>query len=289
VALFVCWAVYPLVLTLLSLGCGLLLERIAGPLPGVLLVPAGLAVVIVVASLLTADAATAKAVAPVTVVLGVLGFVLSARRATRVDWWAAGSALAVFAVFAAPIVLSGSATFAGYITLDDTASFLAMTDRVMGHGRDLAGLAPSTYQRVLDVNLKGEWLCAQAVARRLVAEGKPGAIVNIASIQAGMALPGRTHYAPSKRGVEALTRNLAAELAPHNIRVNCINPGLIATDMTAWVMQDPQILPIILDKIPLHRAGDPDEIAKVAVFLASDDASYVTGQCLYVDGGWIVT
>ncbi len=145
------------------------------------------------------------------------------------------------------------------------------------------------YQRVLDVNLKGEWLCAQEVVRRLVAAHKPGAIVNIASIQAGMALPGRSHYAPSKRGVEALTRNLAAELAPHQIRVNCINPGLIATDMTDWVMKDPQILPVILDKIPLHRAGEPDEIAKVAVFLASDDASYVTGQCLYVDGGWIVT
>jgi glucose 1-dehydrogenase/3-oxoacyl-[acyl-carrier protein] reductase len=145
------------------------------------------------------------------------------------------------------------------------------------------------YQRVLDVNLKGEWLCAQAVARELVARNRPGAIVNIASIQSGMALPGRTHYAPSKRGVEALTRNLATELAPYNIRVNCINPGLIATDMTAWVMQDPQILPVVLDKIPMKRAGEPDEIAKVAVFLASDDASYLTGQCIYVDGGWIVT
>ena len=145
------------------------------------------------------------------------------------------------------------------------------------------------YQRVLDVNLKGEWLCAQAVARGLVAAGRPGAIVNVGSIQAGMALPGRAHYAPSKRAVEALTRNLAAELAPQRIRVNCINPGLIATDMTAWVMQDPQVLPVILERIPLGRAGAPDEIATVAVFLASDDAAYVTGQCLYVDGGWIVT
>ena len=153
----------------------------------------------------------------------------------------------------------------------------------------LLEMTEEQYQRVLDVNLKGEWLCAQAVARELVAKGKPGAIVNIASIQSGMALPGRSHYAPSKRGVEALTRNLAAELAEHKIRVNCINPGLIATDMTAWVMQDPQILPIILDKIPMKRAGEPDEIAKVVVFLASDDASYVSGQCLYVDGGWVVT
>jgi glucose 1-dehydrogenase/3-oxoacyl-[acyl-carrier protein] reductase len=153
----------------------------------------------------------------------------------------------------------------------------------------LLEMTEEQYQRVLDVNLKGEWLCAQAVARELVGKGKPGAIVNIASIQSGMALPGRSHYAPSKRGVEALTRNLAAELAEHKIRVNCINPGLIATDMTAWVMQDPQILPIILDKIPMKRAGEPDEIAKVVVFLASDDASYVSGQCIYVDGGWVVT
>jgi NAD(P)-dependent dehydrogenase (short-subunit alcohol dehydrogenase family) len=150
-------------------------------------------------------------------------------------------------------------------------------------------LTEAQYQRVLDVNLKGEWLCAQAVTRRLVAESKSGAIVNIASIQSGMALPGRSHYAPSKRGVEALTRNLAAELAPNNIRVNCINPGLIATDMTAWVLQNPEILPVVLNLIPMKRAGDPDEIAKVAVFLASEDASYVTGQCIYVDGGWVVT
>ncbi|HEU5318234.1 MAG TPA: SDR family oxidoreductase, partial [Chloroflexota bacterium] len=153
----------------------------------------------------------------------------------------------------------------------------------------LLEMSEEQYQRVLDVNLKGEWLCAQAVSRELVAKGRPGAIVNIASIQSGMALPGRSHYAPSKRGVEALTRNLAAELAEHNIRVNCINPGLIATDMTAWVMQNKEILPIILDRIPMKRAGEPDEIAKVVVFLASDDASYVSGQCLYVDGGWVVT
>jgi NAD(P)-dependent dehydrogenase (short-subunit alcohol dehydrogenase family) len=153
----------------------------------------------------------------------------------------------------------------------------------------LLEMTEEQYQRVLDVNLKGEWLCAQAVARELVAKGQPGAIVNIASIQSGMALPGRSHYAPSKRGVEALTRNLAAELAPHKIRVNCINPGLIATDMTAWVMQNPEVLPVVLNLIPMKRAGEPDEIAKAVVFFAGDDASYVTGQCLYVDGGWIVT
>jgi glucose 1-dehydrogenase/3-oxoacyl-[acyl-carrier protein] reductase len=120
----------------------------------------------------------------------------------------------------------------------------------------------------------------------MVGAGQGGAIVNIGSVQAGLVLPGRTHYAPAKRAIEALTANLAVELAPHSIRVNCIHPGLIDTDMTAWVMKDPVILPIVLDKIALHRAGAPDEIGRAVVFFASDDASYVTGQSLYVDGGF---
>ena len=150
-------------------------------------------------------------------------------------------------------------------------------------------LTEAEWDRVTAINLKGEWLCAQAAARRMVAQGgsrRGGAIVNIGSVQAGMVLPGRTHYAPTKRAIEALTANMAAELAEHGVRVNCIHPGLIDTDMTAWVMKDPQILPVVLEKIALKRAGRPEEIGRVAVFLASDDASYVTGQSLYVDGGF---
>jgi NAD(P)-dependent dehydrogenase (short-subunit alcohol dehydrogenase family) len=147
-------------------------------------------------------------------------------------------------------------------------------------------LTEAEWDRVTNINLKGEWLCGQAAAKAMVSQGKGGAIVNIGSVQAGMVLPGRTHYAPTKRGLEALTANMAAELAEHRIRVNCIHPGLIDTDMTAWVMKDANILPIVLEKIALKRAGAPEEVGKVAVFLASEDASYVTGQSLYVDGGF---
>jgi len=146
-------------------------------------------------------------------------------------------------------------------------------------------LDDAEWQRVTDVNLKGEWLCSQVVARDWVAQGRSGTIVNIGSVQAGMVLPGRTHYAPTKRGVEALTRNMAAELADYGIRVNCIHPGLFDTDMTQWVMGDAEILPIVLDKIALKRAAQPRELGPAVVFFASDDSSFVTGQCLYVDGG----
>jgi glucose 1-dehydrogenase/3-oxoacyl-[acyl-carrier protein] reductase len=141
--------------------------------------------------------------------------------------------------------------------------------------------------RLTDVNLRGEWLCSQVVCRRLVAAGRAGSIVNIGSIQAGKVLPGRTHYAPAKLAIEALTRNMSAEMTPLGIRINCIHPGLIDTDMTAWVMKQPELLKGVLAQISMGRAGVPREIGKVAAFLSSEEASYVTGQSIYVDGGWV--
>jgi glucose 1-dehydrogenase/3-oxoacyl-[acyl-carrier protein] reductase len=143
------------------------------------------------------------------------------------------------------------------------------------------------WTRLVDVNLRGEWLCSQAFCRRAVGEGRKGSIVLIGSIQAGKVLPGRTHYAPAKLAIEALTRNMSAEMTPLGIRVNCIHPGLIDTDMTAWVMKREDLLPGILAQISVGRAGQPREIGTVAAFFASDDASYLTGQSIYVDGGWV--
>lgn len=147
-------------------------------------------------------------------------------------------------------------------------------------------LTDEQWTRLVDVNLRGAWLCSQVFCRRALETGRKGSIVNIGSIQAAKVLPGRTHYAPTKLGLEALTRNMSAEMTPQGIRVNCVHPGLIDTDMTEWVMKSPDILPLVLAQISLGRAGEPREIGTVAAFFASDEASYLTGQSIHVDGGW---
>ena len=147
-------------------------------------------------------------------------------------------------------------------------------------------LTDEQWTDLVNVNLRGEWLCAQVFCRRVTKADRKGAIINIGSIQAAKVLPGRTHYAPAKAAIETLTRNMSAEMTPLGIRVNCVHPGLIDTPMTEWVMKSPDILPAVLAQISLGRAGEPREIGSVVAFLASDEASYVTGQSLYVDGGW---
>jgi NAD(P)-dependent dehydrogenase (short-subunit alcohol dehydrogenase family) len=148
-------------------------------------------------------------------------------------------------------------------------------------------LTDEQWTRLTDTNLRGNWLCSQVYCRRAIGAQRKGNIVNIGSIQAAKVLPGRTHYAPTKLGLEALTRNMSAEMTPLGIRVNCVHPGLIDTPMTEWVMKSPDILPIVLAQISLGRPGNPREIGNVVAFLASDDASYLTGQSIHVDGGWV--
>ena len=153
--LLVPWLAFPLLLAALSLGCGLLLERASGiRLPGTLLLPSGLAVLVVVALFATANGATARLATPAVVVAAVAGFVLARNRPRpRLDRWALAAGLGAFAVYAAPVVLSGRATFPGYIKLDDDSTFMANLDRAMQHGRNISGLEPSTYLATLQPHL----------------------------------------------------------------------------------------------------------------------------------------
>jgi glucose 1-dehydrogenase/3-oxoacyl-[acyl-carrier protein] reductase len=148
-------------------------------------------------------------------------------------------------------------------------------------------LTDEQWQSVTEVNLKSQWMCAQAFCRQAIKLNRKGAVINIGSIQAARVLPGRTHYAPSKLAIEALTRNISAEVGPQGIRVNCVHPGLIDTPMIRWVLESPDILPAVVGQISLGRPGLPSEVGKTVAFLASDDASYITGQAIYVDGGWV--
>jgi hypothetical protein len=156
-SMFAAWVLYPVVLAALCGGLGLLVDLLCGRrLPGALVVPAGLAAIVVVGELTTATDGTAELTVPLLLALAVLGFGLSLPwRFGRPDPLPIAVAVGVFAVFAAPIVLSGEPTFAGYIKLDDTATWLAMTDRVMEHSRSLAGLEPSSYRATLEFNLAG--------------------------------------------------------------------------------------------------------------------------------------
>lgn len=153
------------------------------------------------------------------------------------------------------------------------------------HGCDFLDLTEEDFDRVLRVNLKGVFLCCQAVARQMVAQGGGGAIVTMSSVNAVMAIPTITPYVVSKGGVNQLTKVMALALADKGIRVNAVGPGSIMTEVFQSVATDRDAMTRILSRTPLGRVGDPDEIAAVAAFLASDDASYVTGQCIYADGG----
>ncbi len=150
----------------------------------------------------------------------------------------------------------------------------------------LTELELDAWQRVIDVNLTGTLLAIQATSTVMLEQGRPGSIVTIASIAARDPLWGSPSYPVSKAGVWMLTKSAARTLAPLGIRVNSIGPGFIDTNMTAAFDQIDELSQGILAATPMGRKGTPDEIASVALFLASDDASYVTGELIHPDGGW---
>jgi NAD(P)-dependent dehydrogenase (short-subunit alcohol dehydrogenase family) len=145
-------------------------------------------------------------------------------------------------------------------------------------------LTEAEWDLVHGVNLRGAFLCAQAVARRLVARGAPGAIVNLASSAAYRSSPRGVHYVASKAGVVGLTRAIALELAPYRIRVNALAPGLTDTAQPRYGHTDAELAEMAR-QVPLGRMGDPDDIAAAAAFLASSDARHITGQVIHVNGG----
>jgi len=150
---------------------------------------------------------------------------------------------------------------------------------------DILSSTLEDFDAVLAVNVRAVFVIGQAVAQALVAAGQPGSIINMSSINAVLAIPGQVPYVTSKGAVNQLTKTMALGLAEHGIRVNAIGPGTIATDILKGVMKDEAARRGVLARTPLKRFGEPDEIGRVAVFLASDDASYMTGQTIYPDGG----
>ena len=192
----------------------------------------------------------------------------------------------------------GSASFIACDT-GDAAQARALIERTVArHGRidvlinnagiftvaDFLDVTEEDFDRVLRTNLKGYFLVGQAAAREMAAAGS-GSIVNMSSVNGVMAIESIAAYVVSKGGVNQLTSVMALALAPKGVRVNAIGPGTILTEMSGAMMTDEAARRRILSRTPMGRVGQPEEIAGIAVFLASDDSSYVTGQVIYADGG----
>jgi len=150
--------------------------------------------------------------------------------------------------------------------------------------KEFLDITEEDWEQTVGVNLNGFFYAGQAAAAQMVKQGF-GNIINMSSINAVVAIPTATPYTVCKGGVLQLTKSMALSLAPHGIRVNAVGPGTIATEMGKTMMSNPAAKKRVLSRTPLGRPGEPDEIASVCVFLASDDASYITGETIYCDGG----
>lgn len=160
---------------------------------------------------------------------------------------------------------------------------------ILGGFKPFLELTEEDWDKVIEINLKGQFLCAQSAAREMI-RNKWGRIVNIASIasgQVGVGFPQIAHYCASKGGITAMTEALALELSPQGVNVNAIGPGVIETEMTKGMLADEKTRQGMLMRVPKGRVGQPEDIGAAAVFLASDEADYITGATLFVDGGWL--
>jgi glucose 1-dehydrogenase len=143
------------------------------------------------------------------------------------------------------------------------------------------------WSKVISVNLTGPWLGCQEAAKQLVSQGGPGRIINISSVHEDLPMATNSPYCAAKGGLRMLTRTIAVELAPYNITVNNIAPGAVETPMDAPLEEHPEQMEKLFSEIPLGRMGKPEEIAALAVYLASDASAYVTGSTFFIDGGMI--
>ncbi len=163
---------------------------------------------------------------------------------------------------------------------------IAVANAGIVHAAEFLDLEEADFDRVIAVNLKGVFLVGQAAARQMVKQGEGGAIINMSSVNAVLAIPNQVPYVVSKGGINQLTKVMAVSLAPHRIRVNAIGPGTILTELARTaVLGNKDAERKILSRTPMGRMGEAAEIGSVALFLASDGASYLTGQTIYPDGG----
>ncbi|MEM6957297.1 MAG: SDR family oxidoreductase [Myxococcota bacterium] len=153
----------------------------------------------------------------------------------------------------------------------------------------LMNVEERAWDKTFDVNLKGYFACARGVVRHLLDSERGGSIVNVSSVLGTMAAPLQGVYGMTKAGVISMTQTLAAELGPKGVRVNAIAPGLVETKFAQVLVENAEIRKLVIDRTTLKRIGQPEDIAGVAAFLLSDDAAYLTGQTLNVDGGWTAT
>ncbi|MEC8275457.1 MAG: SDR family oxidoreductase [Pseudomonadota bacterium] len=184
----------------------------------------------------------------------------------------------------------------------DPAAITAMFDHIEGEIGPVAALVNNAgvampgdfldydlevFERVININLRGVFVALQRAGRTMVDKGINGAIVNMSSINALVAIPSIPAYCASKGGVMQLTKSASLALAQHGVRVNAVGPGSIDTEMMAGVNADPGAMKMVMSRTPMLRVGTPQEIANVVAFLCSDKASYITGETIYVDGGRI--
>ena len=199
------------------------------------------------------------------------------------------------------IVARGFSAEAAAMHIGDPAAIDAVFDALAANGRrvdilvnnaaanpyygPLLDMDLGSFEKILEVNLRGYFYASQRAAKQMLGHG--GCIVNIASVNAERPAPGQAAYSLTKAGIVNLTQGFAKELAPHGIRVNAVLPGLTDTHFASAITQDAKLMKLMTQLIPMGRAGQPDEIAPAALYLASKASAYVTGTTLTVDGGYL--